>query len=181
MFGAFADEQMVLACTVLFALVFFSPGDFFYKLVKVQPIYVVICVIKEVFRAKKIFAGLQDGKAAYPNSPYLIPVTVAVIKGNGSAFMGPFARLIRGTWDPLKAEWYKPSVTTKECAMAALVFAIFGAKDVLYLSFIGLFLSIKLGGLFGAPVDPFTPFEEVAFAIVDRLSDASAEGDKKEK
>jgi hypothetical protein len=32
---------------------------------------------------------------AYPNSPFLIPVIVAVIKGNGSAFAAPIARAIR--------------------------------------------------------------------------------------
>ena len=59
MFGAFSDEYLFGVATVIFLLVFFSPGDFFYKLVKVQPIYVVICGIKEIYRAKKIFAGLQ--------------------------------------------------------------------------------------------------------------------------
>ncbi len=177
MFAAFANEEMIFAMTIIFALIFFSPGDFFYKLVTAQPVYVVICTLKEIFRAKKIYAGLQDGQSAYPNSPYFIPVIVAVIKGNGSAFMAPFARAIRGNLDAMKAEWVKPSTTTKECAMAAIAFAAFGAKDVLYLSFIGLFLSIKLGGVFGAPVDPFTPFEQAVFAIIDNLS--SVEADKK--
>ena len=178
MFGAFADEQMVLAATALFALVFFSPGDFFYKLVKSKPFYLPICVIKEIFRAKKIFAGLQDGQNAYPNSPYLIPVTVAVIKGNGSAFMAPFARAIRGSWVASKAEWVSPSVTTKECFMAAVAFAVFGNKDIMYLSFIGLFVSVKLGGILGAPVDPFTPFEQALFAIIDNLSTVESEKKK---
>ena len=40
---------------------------------------------------------------------------VAVIKGNGSAFMTPVSRLIRGIWKPEATELLKPSVTTKEC------------------------------------------------------------------
>ena len=31
-------------------------------------------------RGKKIFAGLQEGATAFPASPYLIPITVALIK-----------------------------------------------------------------------------------------------------
>ncbi len=50
MFAAFSDEFLVLVCFVLFLLVFFSPGDIFYTLVKLQPIYVVICVVKEIYR-----------------------------------------------------------------------------------------------------------------------------------
>ena len=45
-----------------------------------------------LFRGKKIFAGLEAGKKAFPDSPFFIPAVVAVIKGNGSAFMNPFAR-----------------------------------------------------------------------------------------
>ena len=52
---------------------------------------------------------------------------------------------------------------------------MYGAKDVLYLSFVGLFLSVKLGTLFGAPVDPFSPFEAALFAIIDGLSPSGEE------
>ncbi len=58
MFAAFADEFLVSVCALLFLLVFFSPGDAFYALVKLQPVYLAICLVKEVYRAKKIFGGL---------------------------------------------------------------------------------------------------------------------------
>ncbi len=58
MFAAFADEFLVSVCAFLFLLVFFSPGDVFYALVKLQPVYLAICLVKEVYRAKKIFGGL---------------------------------------------------------------------------------------------------------------------------
>ncbi len=50
MFGAFADEKLVMVCFVIFMLVFYCPGDAFYKLVKMQPMYLAICFIKEVYR-----------------------------------------------------------------------------------------------------------------------------------
>ena len=56
MFAALAEEFLV--CALLFLLVFFSPGDVFYALVKLQPVYLAICLVKEVYRAKKIFGGL---------------------------------------------------------------------------------------------------------------------------
>ena len=47
-------------------------GDGIFKLI----------LVKELFccRGKKIFAGLQEGATAFPASPYLIPVIVAVLK-----------------------------------------------------------------------------------------------------
>ena len=105
---------------------------------------------------------------------------VAVLKGNGSAFMAPFARAIRGSFTPAKSEFMTPSVTTKECLAAAVAFALFGAQDVLYLSFVGLFLSVKLGGIFGAPVDPFSPLETAVFAIVDSISPQQEEKAKEQ-
>lgn len=126
MMAAFADEFLVAVATLFFVLVFFSPGDSFHALVKLTPVYLPVCAVKEVYRAKKIFGGLADGSRAFPASPYLVPVAVAVLKGNGSAFMAPFARAVRGDWRPADSELMRPSVTTKECLLAALVFARFG-------------------------------------------------------
>ena len=92
MFGAFADEKMLAFCTVAFVLMFYAPGDLFYGLITFKPFYIAICTVKEVFRGKKIWYGLADGVKAFPNSPVFIPVVVAVIKGNGSAFMNPFSK-----------------------------------------------------------------------------------------
>ena len=94
MFGAFADEKMLSFCSLAFALLFYCPGDLVYQLITFKPVYVALCTVKEVFRGKKIWYGLADGAKAFPNSPYFIPVVTAVIKGNGSAFMGPFAKSV---------------------------------------------------------------------------------------
>merc|ERR1712117_262233 len=107
------DEHLVLWCAAIYAAVFFCPGDLFYQLVNLKPVYVPIAVLKEIYRGKKIFAGLQEGATAFPASPYLIPVIVAVLKGNGSAFAAPFARAVRGDLNAAKSELMSPSVTTK--------------------------------------------------------------------
>ncbi len=170
MFGALKDENLVLWCVFIYLAVFFSPGDLFYQLVTVKAIYVPICVIKEIYRAKKIFAGLVDGRAAVPASPYLVPVIVAVLKGNGSAFAAPFARAIRGEWKLDKTELMMPSVTTKACLLGAILMAAFPDKDVIYLGLVGLYLSLKMASVFGVPADPFKPAEDVTFGIVEGLA-----------
>ncbi len=50
MFAAFADEFLVSVCVLLFLLVFFCPGDAFHAFVKLQPVYLAVCFVKEVYR-----------------------------------------------------------------------------------------------------------------------------------
>jgi hypothetical protein len=49
------------------------------------------------------------------------------------------SRCIRGKWEPMKTELMKPSVTTKMCIMAAILFQVFNQPqhDIIYLSFTG--------------------------------------------
>ncbi len=46
----------------------------------------------------------------------------------------------------------------------------------MYLSLVGLFLTTKLGSVLGAPVDPFSPVENVAFAVVDAVANSASGG-----
>ena len=50
MFGAFKDEHLVLWCFAIFIAVNFTPGDLFYQLVNLKPVYVPIAVLKEIYR-----------------------------------------------------------------------------------------------------------------------------------
>ncbi len=44
-----------------------------------------------------------------------------------------------------------------------------------------LFASVKLGSALGTPVDPFSPAEGVAFAVLDAISSSEPEAKDKEK
>ena len=55
MFGAFKDEHLVLWCFAIYVAVFFTPGDLFYQLVNLKPIYVPIAVLKEIYRSVNKF------------------------------------------------------------------------------------------------------------------------------
>ena len=57
MFGAFSDERLLVICFVLYCGMFFAPGDLLYKVITFKPIYLGICVIKEIYRLA--FAWLQ--------------------------------------------------------------------------------------------------------------------------
>ena len=67
-----------------------------------------------------------------------------VLKGNGSAFAAPFARAIRGDFNPTKSELMTPSVTTKECLLAAFLMLTFADKDLIYISLVVFFITIKV-------------------------------------
>ena len=79
---AFKDEQMVFVATIIYLAIFFTPGDIAYKIVKLLPVYVVICSLKEILRAKKVYKGLEEGKLAMPSNGSLlfIPVLIATLK-----------------------------------------------------------------------------------------------------
>ena len=124
--------------------------------------------------------GLKEGLLARPDgSPLFVPIIVATIKGNGSGFMTPITRFIRGTWQPFENEFVKPSTTTKLCAFAALVFTLVGYhNDFAYLAIIGLFVSVKVSAIFGEPVDPFKPAEIMFFQILSMISDGRVHAHK---
>ena len=128
----------------------------------------------------KYYLGLNEGLTACPGgSPLFVPLIVATIKGNGSGFMTPITRLIRGDWKPLETELLKPSTTTKLCAFAALVFSLIGSNnDFAYFSVVGLFMSIKVSAIFGEQVDPFKPIEKVFFRILLLISDGRVHSHK---
>ena len=112
-------------------------------------------------------------------SPHFVPVIVATIKGNGSGFMTPVTRIIRGTWQPFDNEILKASTTTKLCAFAAVIFSVIGSNnDFAYLSMVGLFVSVKVSAIFGVPVDPFKPIENIFRQILAVISDGRTHAHK---
>ena len=101
--------------------VFYSPGDLAYTLAKNKVLYVPVCVIKEIYRAKKVMGGMADARKVFPDNEMII-LMIGALKGNGSGFMKPMTRLILGDWSPSKSEILKMSATSKECVAAALLF-----------------------------------------------------------
>ena len=53
-------DTQVLMATMVWWSVFYSPGDLFYTMVKNKLVYVPICVVKEIYRGKKVLGGMKD-------------------------------------------------------------------------------------------------------------------------
>merc|ERR1711973_484456 len=179
-FGAIGSEFNLFLATVIWWAVFYSPGDIVYSVVKSQPFYVPICVIKEIYRAKKTLGGINDAAKVYPDHE-LIQIAVGLIKGNGSGFIKPLTRFVCGKWTPESSELLKLSVTSKECLVAAVLMVADGAGyiprplsgDLLYLIIVTSFIMIKLSGVLAEPIDPFVPLDSMVALGTGALWDSS--------
>ena len=90
-------------------MVFFSPFDIFYKLVKFTPIKIVLYASKELQRSRKIYDGVGHALHLYPNA-YIIIVLVGALKGAGSGFLTIIDRFNRGFYLPNSGEVLHPSL-----------------------------------------------------------------------
>jgi len=185
--GALSNEYNVLLATLIWWGVFYSPGDLVYSLAKNQALYVPICVVKEVYRAKKTLGGITDAAKVFPDQELLM-VMIGLIKGNGSGFMKPVTRLVCGSWNPESSELLSMSVTSKECLVAAIMMVADSAGflpaplsgDLLYLIIVSVFITVKLSSVLLEPVDPISPLETtVATLAFGGLWDASEEKEEK--
>lgn len=121
--GALKNQQMVIMATLVWYLTFYCPFDLHVKICKSFPVKVVMSVMKEIYRAKKVTGGVSLAAKVFPDN-YLIMILIGTIKGNGSAFMKIIATLFRGTWDAGKIEVFKPSFQTKGCLFASVIFIL---------------------------------------------------------
>jgi len=177
-FGALSNEYNLSVATLIWWAVFYSPADIVYTVVKNPAIYIPICVVKEIYRAKKTLGGINDAAKVYPDHE-LIQITVGLIKGNGSGFMKPITRLVCGTWTPGSSELLKMSTTSKECLVAAILLVADNAGylpvplsgDLLYLSIVAVFLMVKLSGILAEPIDPFVPLDSAVGLLTGGMWD----------
>ena len=88
---------------------FFSPFDVFYKFVKFTPVKIVLSVLKEVLRVRKVYEGVAHALHIYPDS-YVIIVLVGCMKGAGSGFLVIADRFIRGFYLPNTSEILHPTL-----------------------------------------------------------------------
>ncbi|CAD6197363.1 unnamed protein product [Caenorhabditis auriculariae] len=162
----------VLLASIIWYLVFYSPFDVVYKLVKLTPIRVVISIIKEVQRAHKISHGVSYAARLYPES-YLVQILVGVSKGAGSGVVKIVEQLVRGSWAPNQHEMLRPSFTTKACVIASILFTlerqsmyVTAPHDLVYLCVVGFFAYFKLAALLLGVTDPLSPVENVICAVL---------------
>src|SRR5687768_10505291 len=91
-------ESLILA-TIIWYLIFYSPLDIAYLLSKTLPCRLIFASLKEMGRCHKVLDGVNAAAKVYPQS-YLAMALIGMIRGNGSAFMKPIVRILRGAWTP---------------------------------------------------------------------------------
>ena len=108
-----------------------------------------------MYYPKKIVAGVKHAKHVF-NGNLIAYVLIATIKSNGSGFIKPLARLVRGATEDITGcfESLKPSVTTKYCLISSVLYVILPA-DLTYILISGLLITMKTGPLFSVPVNDF--------------------------
>ena len=85
-------------------------------------------------------------------------------------FAGPIVRFVRGDWQPKNQELVKPSVASKLCFFAAITLTLIPDQEFIYLLIVGFFVTVKLSTILAEPVDPFKPFEDVFFRILNGIT-----------
>ena len=116
-------------------------------------------LFKGLYYPKKIAAGVKHAKHVF-NGNLIAYVVIATVKSNGSGFIKPVARLVRGATQDITGcfESLKPSVTTKYCLISSVLYVIL-PTDLTYILISGLLITMKTGPLFSVPVDVFQPVE----------------------
>lgn len=167
----FKRHDDIVVATIVWYFVFYSPFDIVYKLSKILPVKVLLCILNEVQRAYKVSHGVSHSAKLYPNS-YLVHVLVGTAKGAGSGIVRTFEQLVRGVWMPAHNELLRPSFATKACLVASAILTfekqshyISAPHEVVYLGIVGFFVYFKLSAVLLNVQDPFAPFENLFCAV----------------
>ena len=85
--------------------------------------FIPICIIKEIYRAKKILGGITTAAQMFPEQE-LVLVVIGLVKGAGSNLMRPVTRLVCGVWSPGSTEVLAMSTTCKATLVAATLMVV---------------------------------------------------------
>ncbi|KRX37557.1 Trimeric intracellular cation channel type B-A [Trichinella patagoniensis] len=189
----FMRHSDVLLATAVWYIVFYSPFDIAYKTVKFFPIKLMLLILKEIHRTNKVYSAVGHAMQLYPNS-YLIIAIIGVAKGTlfifkyfrnycypfglnkllsgaGSGIIRTFEQLVRGSWSPLTNEFLRPSLATKSCIVASVIFILEKMNmiplphEAVYTVVVSFFIHFKLSSFVLGIHDPFLPFENLFCAI----------------
>ncbi|CAG5115994.1 unnamed protein product [Candidula unifasciata] len=162
----FKDHRNIAIATAVWYLVNFSPFDIVYKLCKLLPMYLIICIMVEIRRAHMVYHGVLVTKKLYPRA-YFVIVLVGTIKGCGGCFMRNICRLVRGIWIPDTSEILQPTFVTKASLFASVMFLcerlqlINASHPVIYLGIVIFFIYFRISSVLLGAHDPFVPLENL--------------------
>ncbi|XP_035229280.1 trimeric intracellular cation channel type 1B.1-like [Stegodyphus dumicola] len=165
------NTNSLLIATGAWYVIFYTPFDFGYKVFKFLPVKIMLAMMKEVIRCKKVHDGVVHAAKIYPNG-YLIMIIIGTMKGNGTAFLKVLERLLRGVWTPNAVELMQMSFPTKASIAASVIFVLDKKTDILsaphslvYFGIVIFFIYFKLSSMLLGIHDPFVPFENLFCAL----------------
>ncbi|XP_022105494.1 trimeric intracellular cation channel type 1B.1-like [Acanthaster planci] len=168
--AAFNNHINIGLATIVWYLIFYCPGDFFFKLVSSFPVQLLLIPFKEIIRMNKIAGGITQAAAVYPNG-FLVMLIIGTVKGTGSMQMRNIERLLRATSGPSSNQFTNPSFTMKGSIIISLLivlqrYVILPVPISLLLLFSMLAMTTaKVFILYGSR-DPFEPLEGVLRPVV---------------
>ncbi|XP_003371831.1 putative trimeric intracellular cation channel type B [Trichinella spiralis] len=167
----FMRHSDVLLATAVWYIVFYSPFDIAYKTVKNSSDK------QSVFRCWACNATLSEFLFNYGNNwrckgNYCYPFGLnKLLSGAGSGIIRTFEQLVRGSWSPLTNEFLRPSLATKSCIVASVIFILEKMNmiplphEAVYTVVVSFFIHFKLSSFVLGIHDPFLPFENLFCAI----------------
>uniref|UniRef100_A0A0K2TMP2 Trimeric intracellular cation channel type B n=1 Tax=Lepeophtheirus salmonis TaxID=72036 RepID=A0A0K2TMP2_LEPSM len=146
---AMEDGSKIIMASMIWYLVFYVEPA--YELSKKFGVKVPLYVIKGLYYPKKILGGIRFAKKEFKRNIFAL-ILIPVVKGNGSGFMKPFARLVRMSGKVSEGiGTLNPSTTTKYVLLATIANIVFPG-DLAYIGSVGLMIAMKVGPLFGLNV-----------------------------
>lgn len=166
----FTNQRDILTASVVWYVINYSPFDITYKFCKLLPIKVLIYSLKEVQRVSKVHHGVHFASRVFPGA-YIIICVVGVLKGAGYYYIRVFERLVRGTWVPTSNEILTPTLATKACLIASILFILDSEGQLsithhqLYLSILAFFMLFRLAYLIFGIHNPFQILENLVCTL----------------
>ncbi|XP_064626467.1 trimeric intracellular cation channel type 1B.1-like isoform X2 [Lineus longissimus] len=163
-----SHEALVLA-SIVWYFINYSPFDLVYKIARFLPFKIILYMLKEVQRTKKIFDGVTIAAKLYPGS-YIVIVLIGIVKGTAGHYMKLLQRAMVGQSSETN-ELVLPSFTTKASFLSAVVFVLEREKyltaphALIYFGVVMFLIYFKLSSLLLGIHDPFVPFENLFCAV----------------
>ncbi|NWV29077.1 T38BA protein, partial [Origma solitaria] len=118
-----AKTVNILLASSVWYLVFYCPGDLFYRCFSFLPLCLLVAGMKEVTRTWKITDGIAHAATVYKDA-WLVMVAVGWARGAGGGLISNFEQLVRGVWKPETNELLKMSYPVKVTLIGAVIFTL---------------------------------------------------------
>ncbi|KAL7669225.1 hypothetical protein ACOME3_009890 [Neoechinorhynchus agilis] len=117
------DNRKIGLITITWYLIFYSPFDLLYRLLKCRVTKISLYLFKEIQRVRKIHDAVMHASHLYPGA-YILMILLGTIKGCGTYMILISSRLLFGTNGAqfIPTDFTHLSITSKASALTAILF-----------------------------------------------------------